>query len=55
MEGLGALRSPLAKAAPNNPVELTAHSVGFLGCSWRFSCGPQLTGSVGLTACRGDG
>ena len=46
-EGLGARRSLLAKAAPNNPVERTAHSIGFLGYSWRFPCGPPLTGSVG--------
>ena len=35
---------------PNNSVELTAHSVGFVGCSQRFSCGPQLTGSVAMTS-----
>ena len=22
--------------APSNPVELTAHSAGFLGCPWRY-------------------
>jgi hypothetical protein len=31
---------------PNTPVERTAHCVGLLRCSWRFSCGPPLTGSV---------
>lgn len=27
---------PLPELAPNNPLELTAHSAGFVGCSWRF-------------------
>src|SRR5262245_4791800 len=31
---------------PNHPMERTAHSVSFWGYSWRFSCGPPLTGSV---------
>jgi hypothetical protein len=31
---------------PNNPLERTAHSVGSLVYSWRFSCGPQFTGSI---------
>jgi hypothetical protein len=37
-----------AQAAPNNPVELTAHSVGFLEGRGVVACGPQLTGSVRL-------
>jgi hypothetical protein len=31
---------------PNNPVELTAHSAGFLVIPGLGSCGPQLTGGV---------
>jgi hypothetical protein len=38
-----------AQAAPNHPVELTAHSAGFCGIPGVFPCGPQLTGPVGLT------
>jgi hypothetical protein len=26
----------LPTPAPNNPLELTAHSAGFVGYSWRF-------------------
>jgi hypothetical protein len=37
---------PWLSTGPNNPVELTAHSVGFGGIPCVFSCGPQLTGSV---------
>lgn len=33
---------------PNNPVELTAHSIGFLGVPGIVACGPPLTGSVSL-------
>src|SRR5262249_17740829 len=39
------LRSAIQPAS-NHPVERTAHSAGFWGCSRHFSCGPPLTGSV---------
>jgi hypothetical protein len=29
-------RSATGLAQPNNPLELTAHSAGFVGYSWRF-------------------
>jgi hypothetical protein len=32
---------------PNNPVELTAHSAGFLEVRRIVVCGPQLTEGVG--------
>ena len=31
---------------PNNPLELTAHSAGFVVALGLGSCGPQLSGSV---------
>jgi hypothetical protein len=37
---------PRSACPPNNPLELTAHSAGFVGFSSVFSCGPQLSGSV---------
>jgi hypothetical protein len=33
-------------AWPNNPLELTAHSAGFLGIPGVLACGPSLTGGV---------
>jgi hypothetical protein len=36
----------------NNPLELTAHSAGFLVISSVFCCGPQLSGSVRLRRIR---
>jgi hypothetical protein len=34
------------QARSNNQLDLTAHSAGSLGYSWRFACGPQLSESV---------
>ena len=44
VEGKGALPSP----EPNNPVERTAHSAGFVAVPGAGGCGPPLTGSVRL-------
>jgi hypothetical protein len=46
--GLKEVGSGLARpqSRPNNPIELTAHSAGFLEVHGVVACGPQLTGSV---------
>ena len=39
-------RSASGLAQPNNPLELTAHSVGFVVVPGLGGCGPPLSGSV---------
>jgi hypothetical protein len=39
-------------AAPNIPVERTAHSAGLVVVPSSVGCGPPLTGGVGLTTLR---